>query len=147
VPAVRINPLTVSFWRLHRMLFRISGGRIGARVAGFDILLLTTLGRRSGRPVHVALSYVEDDGHPVVLGSRAGEDRHPGWYLNLQKNPIAEVLIRGETTRVRARTTVGEEYVRLWRRFIAVDPDYAEYQRRTSRRLPIIALEPADDAA
>ena len=138
----------MAFWRLHRRLFELSRGRIGARVAGFDILLLTTIGRRSRRPLRVALSYVEDDdGNPVVLGSRAGDDRHPGWYLNLQAHPLAEILRRGETERVRARTTVGAERERLWRRFIAVDPDYAEYQRRTSRVLPVVVLEPAGDAA
>ena len=147
MPAVRVGPALVAMWRLHRTLYRVSGGRLGARFGGFGVLLLTTTGRKSGRPARVTLSYLEDDGQPVVVGSYAGEDRHPAWYLNLQAHPVAEVMRGGETARVRARTTIGEERQRLLARFVAIDPAYGEYQRRTSRQLPVVVLEPADDAA
>lgn len=147
MPAVRVGPALLLFWRLHRAVYRLSGGRLLSRLGPFGILLLTTIGRRTGRPVRVTLSYVEDDGNPVVIASYAGEDRHPGWYLNLRAHPDAEIMRGGETTRVRARTTIGEERDRLWTRFVALDSSYAEYQRRTARRLPVVVFEPAGDAA
>lgn len=134
-------------WRLHRTAFRLSGGRLGARLGRFRTLLLTTTGRRSGRPVGVMLSYVDDDGDPVVVASNAGDDRHPSWYLNLQAHPLAEIQIGGEARRVRARTTIGAERERLMREFVTRDRSYAEYQRRTARPLPVVVLELPDTAA
>ena len=112
------------------------------------VLLLTVIGRRSGRPQEVALNYFEgDDGQPVVIASNAGDDRHPAWYVNLRAHPNAAVRLGTETRRVRARTTIGPERERLWRRVVELDPSYEEYRRRTVRPIPVVVLEPLPHGA
>ena len=127
---------------MHRWLYRLSGGRIGTRLNGFEILMLTTRGRRSGEPRKVALQSLEHGNAWAVIGSFAGEDRDPAWCLNLRAEPMADVQIGRSHTRVRAREAEGDERAELWRRFVEVDDAYAEYETRTSRRLPVVILEP-----
>lgn len=102
---------------------------------------MITKGRKSGEPRPVALSYVKDDGRWVVVGTNAGEDRHPAWWLNVEANPHVEVLVKGERVRVTARLAEGEERKRLYQRFIDLDDSYAEYRRRTTREIPVVVLE------
>jgi len=129
-------------WWLHRTLLRLSGGRIAPRVNGFDVLLLTTRGRRSGAMRTAALQYLEKDGAYVVIGSNAGDSHHPAWWLNLVTEPEATVTIRARATRVHAHEAMGGERQALWDRFVAIDDAYAEYERRVERRIPVVVLEP-----
>lgn len=117
---------------------------MGANANGFPILLLTTRGRKTGEPKDVALQYLPEGDAFVVVASYAGEPRHPGWWLNLRARPEAEVKIAGRARRVRARESDGAERERLWSRFIAIDPSYEEYRRRTTRRIPVVVLGPID---
>ena len=133
-------------WRVHRLIYRLSGGRVGTRLGAMRVLLLTTTGRRSGRAHDVALNYFEDAGRPVVIASNAGDDRHPAWYLNLRAHPEAEIRVGTRTQPVRARLPEGSERERLWRRLVALDPSYEVYERRTSRPIPVVVLDPADGA-
>jgi F420H(2)-dependent quinone reductase len=140
--AVRVStPLKIGWW-LHRKLYRLSGGRIGRRSNGFEVLLLTTTGRKTGEPRDVAIQCVEHGRGWAVIASYAGEPRDPAWRLNLLAEPMAEVRVRNRVARVRARDATGAERDELWARFVAVDDAYDEYQRRTSRVLPVIVLEP-----
>lgn len=143
---MRRNPITILGWKIHRALYRVSGGRLGSRVGRLPVLLLSTRGRRSGERRDVALNYLEEDGTPVVIGSNAGDERHPAWYLNLEADPDAEVRIGATARRVRARRATGEERDRLWRRVVSLDRSYETYRRRTSREIPIVLLEPIDRA-
>jgi len=140
--AVRRTPLMVAIWRLHRTAFRLSGGRLGARINGMPVLLLTTRGRKSGRPKSVALQYVPEGAGYAVIASYAGEDRDPAWWRNLKVHPEAEVLIGGKTERIRAREIEGPERERLWRKAAALYPGYDEYPKWTARRIPVVLLEP-----
>ena len=140
--AVRLFPMLRAAWFVHRWLFRLSGGRIGRRINGFEVLLLTTTGRKSGEPRRVALQSLEHGEGWAVIASYAGEDRHPSWWLNLEAEPTADVQVRNERTRVRAREATGSEREELWTRFVAVDDAFEEYTRRTSRVLPVVVLEP-----
>jgi deazaflavin-dependent oxidoreductase (nitroreductase family) len=140
--AVRLSPMLRAAWFVHRWLFRLSGGRIGRRINGFEVLLLTTTGRKSGEPRRVALQSLEHGDAWAVVASFAGEDRHPAWWLNLQAQPMAVTQIRGTETNVRAREATGSEREELWTRFVAVDDAFEEYTRRTSRVLPVVVLEP-----
>src|SRR5262245_52150920 len=97
MPAVRRTRLVELGWKLHRALYRWSGGRIGGRIGKLPVLLLTTTGRRSGAPRTVALAYLADGGRFVVIGSNAGEDRDPSWWVNLRANPRATVQVRATT--------------------------------------------------
>jgi deazaflavin-dependent oxidoreductase (nitroreductase family) len=140
--AVRLStPLKIGWW-IHRTVYRLSGGRIGRRMNGFEVLLLTTTGRKTGRPRSVALQSVEHGRGWAVIASYAGEDRDPAWRLNLLAEPVADVRVRSRVARVRARDAEGAERDELWARFVAVDDAYEEYERRTSRVLPVIVLEP-----
>jgi len=140
--AVRLSPTLRLAWFVHRWLYRLSGGRIGRRMNGFEILMLATRGRRSGELRRVALQSLDHGDGWAVIASYAGEDRHPSWWLNLLAEPMADVQIGGAHAPVRAREAAGEEREVLLRRFVAVDPAYAEYERRTKRRLPVVVLEP-----
>ena len=141
VAAVRISPLLRMAWRLHRWLYRLSGGRIGTRVGPWSALLLVTRGRKSGEPRLVGLNYLTDDGRLVVVGSYAGEDRHPAWWLNLLADPRAEVQVGSARYPVTARELEGPDREQMWARVVETDPSYAEYQNRTTRRIPVVVLE------
>jgi deazaflavin-dependent oxidoreductase (nitroreductase family) len=143
MPAVRRTRAMELFWQLHPWLYRVSGGRIGGKVLGMPVLLLTTKGRKTGATRTRALTYFPQGDASVVIASFAGEPRHPHWWLNLLAHPEAEIQRGSETTRVRAREAQGEERERLWKHVVATAPDYATYQQRTSRRIPVVVLEPA----
>lgn len=140
--AVRRTKFTEMVWRVHRFAYRVSGGRLGTAFIGMPVLLLTTTGRRSGEPRSVALTYFNDGDRMIVVGSNAGEDRHPAWWLNLREHPDATVQIGGTISRVRAMEAVGAERERLWSELIRRGPAYDEYRLRTDRRIPVVVLQP-----
>ena len=140
--------LFVAFgWRLHRAIFRATGGRVGGRIGSLPVLMLTTRGRKSGKFRDVPLNYLRDDGAFVVVASYAGQRHDPAWWRNLKADPEAEVLAEGKRARVRAREAEGARRELLWARFADADRSYREYQRRTSRRIPIVLLEPVEAGA
>lgn len=104
-------------------------------------LLLTTIGRKSGKRTTMPLFYGETDSGYVVIGSKGGSDTHPAWHLNLLSDPSAEVQVGEHHYAVRARVASGEERSRLWEQMVAVYPPYTNYQRATSREIPVIVLE------
>jgi deazaflavin-dependent oxidoreductase (nitroreductase family) len=108
------------------------------------VLLLTTVGRKSGRPRTQPLAYTRARDGYAVIASKGGAAHHPLWYLNLQANPVAEVTVGRETQRVRARDADGDERERLWRQLADVYPGYDRYAQKTSRRIPVVVLEPND---
>lgn len=131
------------FWKIHPRLYRWTRGRIGGQVMNMPVLLLTTRGRRTGTPQTRALMYLPRGASYVVIASYLGEPRHPAWWLNLEADPRAEIEIRGRRTAVRARRADGDERTRIWQEVLARQPDYDAYQARTSRRIPVVVLEPA----
>ncbi len=126
---------------VHRFLYRATNGRIGARGAGTTMLLLTNVGRKSGRKYVTPLLYLEEGEGWVVVASNAGDDRHPAWWLNLQAHPDGEVQIGAAHHRVRARPTTPEEAERIWPRLDASYHSYPDYRKRTRREIPIVVLE------
>lgn len=126
----------------HNLLYRSSGGRIGGRMGQAPVLLLTITGRKTGKRRTTPLLYGRDGDDLVVVASVGGAPKHPAWYLNLQGQE-AEVQIGGEHRRVRGRDAEGEERDRLWAQMVELYPSYAEYQKKTTRRLPVVVLEPA----
>jgi deazaflavin-dependent oxidoreductase (nitroreductase family) len=131
------------FWKLHPRLYRLTGGLIGGKVYGMPVLLLNTTGRRSGTPRTSALMYVPHGKACVVVASHAGEPTHPAWWHNLRATPRATIQRGREVTPVVAREAQGEERERLWAEFVRRDEGYAEYARRTTRRIPVVVLDPA----
>jgi deazaflavin-dependent oxidoreductase (nitroreductase family) len=129
----------------HRLLLKATGGRVGYDAMGMPVLELTTIGRRSGEPRSVLLTApLEVDGHPVVVASRGGDDRHPAWFLNLRDRPDVEVSLKGgPRVPMRARVVGPDERARLWPQIAQRYRNYAGYQRRTEREIPLVVLEPA----
>ncbi len=126
---------------LHRLLYRVSGGRIGGRLWGLRVVLLTTTGRQSGKQRTVPLCSFRDGADVVVIASYGGLDQPPAWWLNLQAHPQAEVL-DGRTSRmVTARNADPEERSRLWAELTAKAPGYLAYERRTTREIPVVILQ------
>ena len=130
---------------IHSRIYRLSGGKIGGRIGKARVLLLTTTGRKSGRRRTSPLLYTHagNDAY-MVIASKGGADRHPLWYLNLQAHPLAEVTVGPETKQMRARVADGDERERLWRALADLYPGYDRYARKTSRRIPVVVLEPID---
>jgi deazaflavin-dependent oxidoreductase (nitroreductase family) len=143
VPAIERTPFTELIWRVHRSLFRASGGRIGARLGALPVLLLSVRGRKSGVTRDVVLSYLRDGDHYVVFASHAGLDREAPWWLNLREASEGEVMIGGERFRVLAREAEGAERERLWSDVTQRDAAYAEYEKRTARRIAVVVLDRA----
>lgn len=141
--AVRKNKAIELFWKVHRFLYRVSGGRIGGRAVGMPVLLLTTKGRKSGEPRSNVLTYLPKGDAFVVYASYAGEPKHPAWWLNLAAEPHATVQRGQETLAVVAREAQGQERADLWAEVLRVSPGYAEYEKRTTRRIPVVVLEPS----
>lgn len=129
-------------WRAHRWVYARTGGRIGGRMVNMPVLLLTTIGRRSGRARTTALTYVTDSRNYVVIGSNAGAARHPGWYLNLRAHPRVSIQTGSRVVRVTARVARGAERDRLWARAVTAYRGYGRYQRRSPRNIPVVVLEP-----
>jgi deazaflavin-dependent oxidoreductase (nitroreductase family) len=140
--AIRRSKLLELFWKIHPALYRWTGGRIGGSMMNLPVLLLTTKGRRSGEPRTRALMYLPKGDRFVVIASYLGEPRHPDWWLNLRANPRASIQVGGQRLDVAAREADGEERTRLWQEVVARQADYAEYQRRTDRRIPVVVLDP-----
>ena len=118
-----------------------TGGERGYHWRGTTILLLTTTGRKSGAPRVMPLIFRELDGNPVIVASKGGAPEHPAWYLNMQEDPEVEVQVKGDVFKARARDAEGEERERYWQAMLEVWPDYADYQSKTDRQIPVVVLE------
>ena len=129
---------------VHRSVLRISGGRIGSSAFGMAVVELRSIGRRTGLERSTVLTAPVVDGDRIVLvASKGGDERDPDWYLNLVATPKAEVIIQGDHRLVVARTASVEEKAELWPRVVAAYRGYAGYERRSSRDIPVVILEPA----
>ncbi len=128
--------------RLHKHLYQLSNGRFGDRLVNNDMLLLTTIGTKTGKRHTIPLLYLEDRAGLVIVASYGGRAHHPQWYLNLVAEPAVDVQIGATITAVNARITDGEERAHLWTCVVAAYPGYATYQDRTGREIPLVVLEP-----
>jgi deazaflavin-dependent oxidoreductase (nitroreductase family) len=140
------------YLRLHRAVYQASDGRIGTHSMRVPALLLTTTGRRSGRPRTVGLTYCRDRGDVVVVASNGGSDRHPAWYLNILADPRVTVRMGRRVTGGTARVATPEERAALWplvnrssRGFAPLvhrgaRGRYDVYQRHTRRQLPVVII-------
>ena len=131
---------------LNKCLYRATGGVIGGRFGKANILLLTTTGRKSGRKRTTPLLYLKDGDDFVLIASNAGDDRNPGWWVNLKADPHGRVQVGWAKTSVTARQASAEEKARLWPRITDVYPGYDEYTTRTTREIPVVLLTPSEPA-
>jgi deazaflavin-dependent oxidoreductase (nitroreductase family) len=121
--------------------YRANGGTVTGPFAGRPLLLLTTTGARSGEQRTTPLVYTTDGERLVIIASKGGAPSHPAWYHNLTANPEATVELGTERFQVRAEVAQGEERDRLFEAQAAQMPNFAEYQQKTSRRIPVVTLQ------
>ncbi|RMF24988.1 MAG: nitroreductase family deazaflavin-dependent oxidoreductase [Deltaproteobacteria bacterium] len=129
--------------RANTWIYRATKGRVwGKWLHGAPVMLLTTIGRKSGQPRTVPLLYLRDGDDIVCVASKGGMSKHPLWYRNLEANPDCEVEIGGERMSMRARRASDEEKAALWPRLVAMYKDFDDYQARTERNIPVLILSP-----
>ena len=127
----------------HRVIVHLSKGWLLGSFAGMPTVELHTVGRKTGHPRSTMLTAPVIDGDRIVLvASKGGDDRDPDWFRNLEAHPDIEVTMAGTRRPMRARRASAEEKAALWPRVAAAYPGYAEYQRRTTRDIPVVICEP-----
>jgi deazaflavin-dependent oxidoreductase (nitroreductase family) len=128
---------------LHTWVYQKSDGRFGSQfTGGAPVMLLTTRGRKSGKPRTSPLLYMRDGERIITVASKGGAPNHPAWYLNLKDSPEVTVQIGNTQTAMRATTATPEQKAKYWPRLIAVYPPYQQYQARTDRDIPVVILRP-----
>ncbi len=130
------------FGEEHVRRYEETDGAEGHDWQGATVLILTTTGRRTGKPRATPLIYRKHGGDYLVVASKGGADFHPSWYLNLQANPEVCVQVLGD--KFTARTAQPAEKQEMWREMTATWPAYDDYQRKTRRDIPVVVLERAD---
>jgi deazaflavin-dependent oxidoreductase (nitroreductase family) len=129
--------------KFHQVVFDLTKGKLTGKASGMPVVKLTTIGRKSGQPRSTMLTSPLEEGDKVVLvASYGGDDRDPMWFANLVANPDVEVVMSGSSRSMRARVAEGDERTRLWETLTVKHTNYAAYQRKTSRQIPVVVLEP-----
>jgi len=129
--------------RLNTWVYRISGGRLAGRFpGGAPVLLLTTIGRKSGQHQTAPLLYLQDGDTYVIVASKGGMSHHPLWFKNLEANPRVEIEVGRRKMEATARRATSEEKAALWPKLVAMYSSYADYQARTTRDIPVVIVTP-----
>jgi deazaflavin-dependent oxidoreductase (nitroreductase family) len=131
------------FMAINTFVIRISRGRVGSKLGTQTILILHTVGRKSGQPRTVPIAYFRDAQNFFIVASNWGKDNNADWYLNLQASPRAEIELDGRLIPVMAHDAQGDEYARLWAYATEHNPPYLDYQKMTTRHIPIVVFTPA----
>jgi deazaflavin-dependent oxidoreductase (nitroreductase family) len=131
------------FMKINAFLIRITRGRIGTQLGTQTILILNTVGRKSGQVRSIPIAYFFYEEKYLVVESNWGRDNHADWYFNLLNLPQASIEVKGKSIQVNARFAEGEAYDRLWEYVTKKHPPYLEYQKMTPRKLPIAIFEPS----
>ena len=131
---------------VHRTLLKVTGGRVGWSASNMPVLELTTIGRKTGKPHSVMLtSPVQEDDTLVIVASRGGDDTNPAWFLNLRDDPQVQVALKGgDAQPYCAEIAGGDARARLWPAITADHGNYAGYQKKTDREIPVVLLHPED---
>jgi deazaflavin-dependent oxidoreductase (nitroreductase family) len=138
------EPSTTEWVRDQVELYESSGGTEGTTLRDMPVVILTSIGASSGKIRKTPLMRVEHGGTYAVVASQGGAPRHPRWYFNLVTDPHVELQDGPVRTDRVAREVTGDEKAVWWERAVAAYPDYAEYQQRTDRRIPVFVLEAED---
>jgi deazaflavin-dependent oxidoreductase (nitroreductase family) len=122
--------------------FRANDGKVGGPFEGAPVLLLTATGAKSGERRTTPVMYLPDGERMVIFASKGGAPTNPGWYHNLRANPSATVEVGSDTVEVQAVVTEGDERERLFRKQAELYPQFADYEQKTTRQIPVVALQP-----
>lgn len=128
---------------IHRTMMTVSGGKIGWTAGKMPVLELTTTGRKSGAARSTMLTTPWQDGDRMaIIASAGGNDKHPAWFLNLRENPSVTVRTNEGSSKMVARIAAGDERASIWKAVTANYKNYADYQTKTDREIPVVVLEP-----
>ena len=137
-------PSPVDWSREQAEKYMESGGSEGTALQGKPVILLTTVGAKTGKLRKTPLMRVEHEGQYAIVASLGGAPKHPVWYYNVKKNPRVEVQDGPVTGDYEAREVFGDEKATWWERAVDAWPDYAKYQTKTERQIPVFVLTPVD---
>ena len=130
------------FMSIYTGLYRLSKGKVGGKMAGTKVLLLTTIGRKSGKVHTSPLGFFDWKGGYVIVASNGGQPKHPAWYHNLKSQPQVTVQVFDQIIPVNAEILTGEARTQAWQQVITTAPGYAGYEKQTTREIPLILLHP-----
>jgi F420H(2)-dependent quinone reductase len=130
------------FTIINVFFYKFSRGRVGNKLGRQSILVLHTIGRKTGKERITTLSYYRDGENYLVVGSNWGKEIHPGWFHNLMQDPQATIQVGSKTIEVEAHQANMDEYQRLWMLVTRLNSQYIQYQKKLHRRLPIVILRP-----
>ena len=125
-------------------IYRSSGGKRMGHLRGMPILLLITTGRKSGKVRVTPVMYIKDQENYVITASNNGAEQNPGWFHNLEANPLNSIEVEGARMSVKARRATSEEKDRLWQILIGRASFFEDYRKRARRNIPMVILEPND---
>lgn len=143
--ALKVSVIRKLFHFIHDAsvsLYRLTNGKFGGRVQGLQVLLLTTIGRKTRQERSTPLGYFMDDGNYIITASNAGRDTHPAWFHNLRANPHVRIEIKDRQMEAKAEVAPPEMRSSLWSQLISLSPAYANYARKTHREIPLVILRP-----
>ena len=132
------------FMAVNSFFIRVTRGRIGAQLGTQTILLLHTVGRKSGQPRVTPIAYFHYEGKYLIVESNWGKDPHADWYFNLRNQAQTSIEVNGQTIQVHVGFAEGDEYTRLWEYVTKKHPPYLDYQKMTKRKIPIVVLNPVN---
>ena len=138
------NTFIKLFMDINACLLYFTDGRIGGKLGSQTILLLETTGRKTGQPRVTPVAYFFHEGKYLIVESNWGKDEDADWYLNLLKTPRAKLTVNGKRIPVEAHAAQGDEYARLWKFATERHPPYLNYQKMTTRHIPIVVFQPID---
>jgi deazaflavin-dependent oxidoreductase (nitroreductase family) len=141
-PSKRLIRILKAANSVHVALYRISGGKFGNKIANLPVLLITTFGRKSGKPYTNPVVFIQDGLDYLVSATAGGSDWDPGWYLNLKTRPEAKIEVGDASFNVQATIAENEERTRLYEKFKAASGNFVKYEQNISRVLPVIRLTP-----
>jgi F420H(2)-dependent quinone reductase len=130
------------FMAMHVGMYRLSRGKLGGSMRGFKVLLLTTIGRKSGKTYITPLGCFDQEGGYVIVASNGGQPTHPAWYYNLKSSPQVTVQVLDAIIPATAEVLSGGARTQAWQKVVATAPGYADYEKKTTREIPLILLRP-----
>jgi deazaflavin-dependent oxidoreductase (nitroreductase family) len=140
------EPSGSAFVRDHVERIMRTGTTEGVTIAGRPVVLLTYRGVKTGKVRKTPVMRVEHEGRYAAVASQGGAPTHPNWYASVVAEPLVELRDGAVDRRFRAREVTGDEKAEWWRRAVAAYPDYADYQRKTDRQIPVFVLEPVEES-
>ena len=140
-----MSKLTKAFGKMNAFIYQATKGRLGSKMGKQSVLLLHTTGRKSGKSFSTPLSYYRDGSNYLIVASNWGKEVHPDWFLNLERHPRTAIQVKNSTLQVEAHPAEGEEYQRLWEAVTRQNTSYLAYQKKLTRRIPIVILIPLSE--